>query len=390
MRFSVLLPASTCGKQLTSHVRNGVFMILDRLSLINYKNIAGAELKFSPKINCLIGKNGEGKTNVLDAIYYMSFCHSATTNLDALVVKHGEDYMMVQGNYVNDEGDSFDVACGVKPHKSKRFCLNKKVYKRFAEHIGLIPLVMVSPNDVELVTGGSDARRKFMDIVISQYDRLYLDSLIKYNRALKQRNVLLKADAEPDVAMLEIYEEEMAVEGERIFAARQILAEKLTPLFQKYYSLISVDKERPSLTYVSHCQRGPLYETIRNGRGKDRILGYSLHGVHRDELQMCLGEYPIRNEGSQGQTKSFLLALKFAQFDLLRHSGTGSVPLLLLDDLFDKLDASRVSQIVNMVAGNDFGQIFITDTDRGKLSPILEATEQDYRVFNVTGGEVAL
>ena len=365
-------------------------MILNRLSLINYKNIAGTELLFSPKINCLIGKNGEGKTNVLDAIYYLSFCHSATTNLDALVVRHNEGHMMVQGSYTDDEGKSFEVSCGVNPHKSKRFSLNKKTYKRFAEHIGLVPLVMVSPNDGELVTGGSEARRKFLDIVISQYDKPYLDSLIKYNRALKQRNALLRAEAEPDTAMLDIYEEEMAVEGEKIFAARQTLTEKLTPLFRKYHSVISESKESPTLSYISHCQRGPLYETIRKGRDKDRIMGYSLHGVHRDELQMNLGEYPIRNEGSQGQTKSFLLALKFAQFDLLRHSGRCCVPLLLLDDLFDKLDSSRVSQIVNMVAGNGFGQIFITDTDRGRLAPILEATEQDYRVFNVEKGEISL
>lgn len=365
-------------------------MILNRLSLINYKNIAGADLEFSPKINCLIGRNGEGKTNVLDAIYYMSFCHSATTNLDALVVRHGEENMVLQGKYADADGRAYDVACGVRAHKSKKFSLNGKAYKRFSEHIGLVPLVMVSPNDTELVTGGGEARRTFMDVVISQYDRLYLESLIVYNRALKQRNTLLRDEAEPDPSMLDIYEEEMAAEGEKIYAARRELTERLAPLFRKYYSVISEDKELPSLSYVSHCERGPLLEVIRAGRAKDRIMGYSLHGVHRDELQMNLGEYPIRSEGSQGQTKSFLLALKFAQFDLLRHSGNGNVPLLLLDDLFDKLDAARVSQIVNMVAGNDFGQIFITDTDRGRLDPILKSTEQDYRVFNVKGGEISL
>lgn len=365
-------------------------MILHRLSLINYKNIAAADLEFSPKINCLIGKNGEGKTNVLDAIYYMSFCHSATSMLDALTVRHDEEYMVAVGNYSDEDGKKYEISCGVKQHKSKKFALNKKAYKRLADHIGLIPLVMVSPNDGELVTGGGEARRKFMDIVISQYDRLYLDSLIKYNRALKQRNAILRADAEPDASMLDIYEEEMAAEGEKIFMARSVLTEKLTPLFQKFYSLISDYAEEPCLSYVSHCQRGPLFEIIRGGRAKDRIIGHSLHGIHRDELQMCLGGYPIRNEGSQGQTKSFLLALKFAQFDLLRHSGNCKVPLLLLDDLFDKLDASRVSQIVNMVAGNDFGQIFITDTDRERLAPILAATKQDYRVFNVKKGEISL
>ena len=365
-------------------------MILHRLSLINYKNIAAADMEFSPKINCLIGKNGEGKTNVLDAIYYLSFCHSATSLIDALTVRHGEDCMVAVGGYEDEDGRKFEVSCGVRQHKSKKFCLDKKAYTRIARHIGLVPLVMVSPNDGELVTGGGEARRKFMDIVISQYDRLYLDSLIKYNRALKQRNTLLRSESEPDPSMLDIYEEEMAREGEKIFMARSVLTDKLTPLFRKYYSLISADAEKPSLSYVSHCQRGPLLETIRAGRAKDRIVGHSLHGVHRDELQMCIGDYPIRNEGSQGQTKSFLLALKFAQYDLLRHSGSGKVPLLLLDDLFDKLDASRVSQIVNMVAGSDFGQIFITDTDRGRLAPILASTDRDYRVFNVKHGEISL
>ena len=365
-------------------------MTLDRLSLINYKNISEAELEFSPKINCFIGSNGEGKTNLLDAVYYLSFCHSATTALDALVVRHGEECMMLQGCYSDDDESRFEVACGVKAGKSKKISLDKKPYRRFAEHIGRVTLVMVSPGDGELVTGGSEVRRKFMDVVVSQYDRPYLESLIKYNHALKQRNALLRGEAEPDGAMLDIYEEEMAAEGEKIFAARQLLAERLTPLFQKYHSMISGDGELPSLSYVSHCQRGPLYDIIRGGRGKDRIMGYSLHGTHRDELQMTLGGYPIRNEGSQGQTKSFLLALKFAQFELLGQCGGKRVPLLLLDDLFDKLDSTRVARIVNMVAAGGFGQIFITDTDRDRLSPILEATGQDYRLMTVKAGVISL
>lgn len=365
-------------------------MTLTSLSVINYRNIAAAEISFSPKINCLIGHNGEGKTNVLDAIYYLSFCHSSSSPLDAAVVRHGEAEMMLKGTYLDDDGHKLEVACGVKPHRSKQFSLNKKAYRRLAEHIGLIPIVMVSPNDTELVTGGSEARRKFMDIVISQYDRLYLNSLINYNRALKQRNALMRAEEEPDPAMLDIYEDEMGQEGQKIYAARQALIERLTPLFAKHYSTISSDAETPGLEYVSHCQRGNLREIIHDSRAKDRIVGYTLHGIHRDEMAMTLGGYPIRSEGSQGQTKSYLLALKFAQFDLLRHSGSKSVPILLLDDLFDKLDATRVAQIVNMVAGNGFGQIFITDTDRARLAPILEGTRQDYKVFTVNNGEISL
>lgn len=341
-------------------------------------------------MNCLVGKNGEGKTNVLDAIYYLSFCHSATTQMDALVVRHGADNMALVGEYSDDaEGRTVSIACSVVPHKSKKMSFDGKPYRRLAGHIGRVPLVMVSPGDVELVTGGGESRRKLMDVVISQYDRLYLDALIKYNAALRQRNALLRAEAEPDASMLDIYEEEMAAEGERIFSSREQLVERLAPLFRKYYAMISPEGEVPSLEYSSHAGRGPLLEILRNSREKDRIVGYSLHGVHRDELQMSLGGYAVRMEGSQGQTKSFLLALKFAQFELLSQCGAGRVPLLLLDDLFDKLDATRVAQIVRLVAGAGFGQIFITDTDRSRLDPLLEATKQDYRVMSVTGGAIS-
>lgn len=367
---------------------NARVMILSSLSVLNYKNIEQVDLNFSPKINCFIGSNGVGKTNLLDAIYYLSFCHSATTTLDAQVVRHGADSMAVQGVYDCDGGEREVISAGVIPHKRKRFNRNKKPYKRLAEHIGLIPLVMISPQDYTLVAGGSDERRKLIDTVVSQYDAIYLNSLIKYNRALQQRNALLRSDEEPDTTVMKVFEGVMAVEGERIFSKRNDFITKLVPIFQKYYSLISNDREIVSLRYTSHCMRGSLLDVIVEGRAKDRVMGYSLHGIHRDELEMTLDGYPIRREGSQGQSKSFLVALKFAQFELLKHVGREVVPLLLLDDLFDKLDAERVAQIVNLVAGDDFGQIFITDTNREHLDSILAATNRDYRLFNVHNGNV--
>ena len=287
-------------------------MVISSLSVINYKNIAQADLAFSPKINCFIGSNGEGKTNLLDAVYYLSFCRSSNTPLDAQVVRHEQDSMAIQGVYMDDDGNEEVISAGEFPGKRKRFCRNRKPYQRLAEHIGLVPLVMVSPQDNVLVTGGGEERRKFLDTVISQYDNIYLDSLIKYNRALQQRNVLLRGEAEPDPTVISIFEEIMAAEGEIIFSKRRSFVELLTPIFQDYYTTVSSGKEKVELVYTSHCMRGPLLDVIQRDRVKDRIMGYSLHGIHRDELDMRLDGYPIRREGSQGQAKSFLVALNHA------------------------------------------------------------------------------
>ena len=363
-------------------------MILESLSILNYKNIAQAELKFSPKINCFIGSNGEGKTNLLDAVYYLSFCKSSTNPIDAQIIKHDTDFLMLQGCYRNEDGTPEEISCGLKVKHKKRFKRNKKEYKRLASHIGLIPLVMVSPSDSMLIAGGSEERRRFMDVVISQYDSAYLDGLIRYNHACQQRNALLKQEEEPDLGMLSVYEEMMAVEGERIYAKRNDFVERFVPIFQSFYQYISEGKEAINLSYLSHCQRGPLLDVIQRDRFKDRAMGYSLHGIHKDELEMRLGGFPIKREGSQGQSKTFLIALKLAQFDFLKRTGRRTIPLLLLDDIFDKLDARRVEQIIRLVSWNDFGQIFITDTNRDHLDKILETTKQDYHVFTVRGGEV--
>ena len=363
-------------------------MQLDSLSILNYKNIAQAEMSFSPKINCFIGANGGGKTNLLDSIYYLSFCKSATNPVDAQVIRHGTESMLLQGCYSDNDGSLENIVCGLKIRQKKRFKRNKKEYKRLAEHIGLLPLVMISPSDSILITGGSEERRRFMDAVISQYDHVYLEGLIRYNRSLQQRNVLLKQDAEPDVGMLSIYEEMMAVEGELIYEKRRRFVEQFEPLFQTFYYEISGGRECVSLEYTSHCQRGPLLDVIQRDRMKDRVVGYSLHGIHRDELTMCLNGFSIKREGSQGQNKTYLIAMKLAQFDFLKQTGRRTVPLLLLDDIFDKLDADRVEKIIGMVSKDSFGQIFITDTNRDHLDKILERSGQSYKVFTVDKGHI--
>lgn len=363
-------------------------MILTRLTLLNYKNIAEATLSFSPKINCFVGSNGEGKTNVLDAIHFLSFTRSATNTVDTLNIRHGEEMMMLSGTY-DLEGVEETFTCGQRLHQKKVFRRGQKAYKRMSEHIGLLPLILVSPNDNELILGGSEERRRFMDMVISQYNATYMASLLRYNKALMQRNALLKEEnAEEQGDMMDIYEQMMAQEGEYIYKERARFINELIPVFQHYYDRISAQHEQVGLTYTSHCQRGPLIEVIRRDRQKDLAVGYSLHGIHRDDLVMTLGDYAIKKEGSQGQNKTYLISLKLAQFDFLCQTGSRTKPILLLDDIFDKLDAQRVEQIISLVAEDNFGQIFITDTNREHLDRILERSSGDYKIFQVKGGEI--
>ena len=359
-------------------------MILRKLTILNYKNLRDASFELSPKFNCFIGHNGAGKTNVLDAVYFLSFCHSASTTQDSLVLRHGEEFFMIEGEY-----DEFSVSCAMKRGGKKHFRRGKKEYRKLSEHIGLIPLVLVSPGDILLIEGGSEERRRLLDMVISQMDRLYIDTLNRYNKALQQRNMLLKQeDHEPDPDVMAILEEQMATEGEVIYQHRCQLVDELTPLFQQFYEMISDGHEQVSLSYISHCQRGPLLEVIQRDRMKDRAVGYSLHGIHRDDLEILLDGHPMRREGSQGQLKTFVIALKLAQFDFLRRSTSDSAPILLLDDIFDKLDAHRVEKIVELVSGSRFGQIFITDTNRDHLDQILQQGHFDHRLFHVKDGEI--
>lgn len=367
----------------------GIFaMILKKISILNYKNIQVADLTFSPKLNCLIGHNGEGKTNLLDAVYYLSFCRSAFNPIDSQVITHDRDFFVLDGLYLNDMGDEERIYCGMKRGTRKRFKRNQKEYKRLSQHIGLIPLIFVSPADTALIDGGSDGRRRFLDMVISQLDHSYIELLSRYNKALTQRNALLKAEQEPDRALMEILEQEMATQGEAIYAKRDAFVREFIPVFQTIYDHVSRCHETVSLQYISHAQRGPLLDVIQRDRHKDRAVGYSLHGVHRDDLEMMIGGYQLKREGSQGQNKTYVLALKLAQFDFLKRTASSTTPLLLLDDIFDKLDAGRVERIVNMVAGDAYGQIFITDTNRDHLDSILSRHSFDYKLFEVVHGEI--
>ena len=363
-------------------------MILKRISILNYKNLEQVELNFSAKLNCFFGQNGMGKTNLLDAVYFLSFCKSAGNPIDSQNIRHEQDFFVIQGFYEAADGTPEEIYCGMKRRSKKQFKRNKKEYSRLSDHIGFLPLVMVSPADSELIAGGSDERRRFMDVVISQFDREYLDALIRYNKALQQRNTLLKADMEPDDELMLVWEEMMAAAGAVVYRKRKEFIDEFIPVFQSYYSYISQDREQVSLSYESHLEQADLLTLLKENRQRDRIMGYSLKGVHKDDLIMKLGEFPIKREGSQGQNKTYLIALKLAQFDFLKRTGSQTTPLVLLDDIFDKLDALRVEQIVKLVSGDNFGQIFITDTNREHLDKILHKLDGDYAVFEVESGTV--
>lgn len=360
-------------------------MILQSLNILNYRNIREASLEFSPKLNCFVGLNGQGKTNVLDAIYLLSFTKSAYTSQDSLNITHGEEMAMVQGNY-----GEFTISCGLRKGVKKQFRKDKKDYPRLLDHIGLIPLVMVCPADHQLIEEGSDERRRFMDVVIGQRNRKYLDCLATYNALLKQRNALLKqyADAPtPPDDLLEVLEWQMIEPAEYIFRARTEFFKEFEPYFQEVYKVISGSAEAPALRYISQLQDRELREAYIRARQRDLILGWTSQGPHKDDLDMRLGDYPLKQVGSQGQQRTFVLAMKLAQALYLADS-TGEAPILLLDDIFDRLDSERVERIVAMVQGEQFGQIFITDTDRQHLTDIIQPGP-DAKIFHVENGQIA-
>ncbi len=359
--------------------------MLKSLNILNYRNIREASLEFSAKLNCFVGLNGQGKTNVLDAIYLLSFTKSAYTSQDSLNITHGEEMAMVQGVY-----DEFTISCGLRRGVKKQFRKDKKDYPRLLDHIGLIPLVMVCPADHQLIEEGSDERRRFMDVVIGQRNRKYLDSLATYNALLKQRNALLKqyADATtPPDDLLEVLEWQMVEPAEYIFKARTDFFTEFEPYFQEVYKVISGSAEVPALKYISQLQNRELREAFIKTRQRDLILGWTSQGPHKDDLDMRLSEWPLKQVGSQGQQRTFVLAMKLAQALYLADT-TGEAPILLLDDIFDRLDSERVERIVAMVQGEQFGQIFITDTDRQHLSDIIQPGA-DAKIFHVENGQIA-
>ena len=363
-------------------------MILREISILNYKNIREATLRFSDKLNCFVGLNGQGKTNILDAIYYLSFTKSAYNTIDSQNITHDAEMALIQGRYDFDnatEDTSEVISCGIKRGVKKQFRRGKKDYQRLIDHIGLIPLVMVSPQDSELISEGSEERRRFVDGVISQYNKQYLEHLTQYNALLKQRNALLKQYEDyPQNApseLFEVIEMQMVAHATYIFEQRTDFIQRFVPAFQEVYSAISGDSEQVSLHYTSQLQDRDLAEAFARTRQRDLIVGWTTQGIHKDELDMRLGEYPLKRVGSQGQQKSYLLAMKLGQAIFL------GKPILLLDDIFDKLDSERVERIIRLVSSERFGQIFITDTDRQHLTSILQGMQHASSVFHVSNGE---
>lgn len=360
-------------------------MYLKKLVLINFKNIAQAEITLSERINCFVGDNGAGKTNVLDAVYYLSMSKSALTMTDGQSVRHGEDFFVVEGTYVGDSGSNDTVNCSFLRRSGKVLKLNGKEYDRMADHVGRFPVVMVSPQDSVLITDAAEERRRYLNAFLSQLDRDYLASLMRYNAVLAERNRFLKSSS--DEQMLQIYDMQLADHAARIYERRRDIIERMRPLVAEFYRQLSGDREQVEIEYRSELASASMGELLLASRERDIVNGFTTSGVHRDDMSLRIGGYPLRKYGSQGQQKSFLMSLKLAQYRILAEV-CGERPLLLLDDLFDKLDTSRVENLLTLVAGDDFGQIFITDCNRSRLETILSRAGEKYALFMVEGGDI--
>lgn len=345
-------------------------MLLNSLNITNFKNIADARLEFCPKINCFLGNNGMGKSNLLDAIFYLSFCKSFTGLTDAALVRRGAEFTTLRGNYLRRGADE-ELTLGLIPGKRKSFKRKGKEYERLSAHIGAFPLVMVAPADQQLITGTGEERRRLMDVVISQTDAVYLDHLIHYNRALQQRNKLLR-DHVVDPGLYLAVELTLTRAAAYITRARARWVEQLTDIFTGYYTQIAADGEIPSIALQSHLLQNPdkLDVLFDETRRHDEIVGHTSVGPHRDDIDLQLNGMPVRRAASQGQCKTYTIALRLAQYEFLRRT-VNMKPLLLLDDIFDKLDASRVERLIKVVSSDAFGQIFITDTNREHLNNLI-------------------
>jgi DNA replication and repair protein RecF len=359
-------------------------MHLQKITLVNFKNFEFQTFDFQEKINCFVGNNGVGKTTVLDAIYYLSFAKSYFNPSATQNIKHSEEFFMIEGEYqINDKIDN--VVCSLKRGNKKVVKRNGKVYEKFSEHIGFLPLVIISPGDSDLIVEGSDTRRKFMDNVISQSDKMYLQTIIKYNKVLAQRNSLLKyfaANRTFDGLNLKVYDEQLESYGSVIFKNRTEFLEVFIPIFKERYAAISSSKEQVSLVYKTQLDEGSFEELFAQNMEKDRLLQYTSVGVHKDDLSFEIDGYPIKKFGSQGQQKSYLIALKLAQFDFIK-SHANIKPILLLDDIFDKLDDLRVEQLINLVNNDEFGQLFISDTHKQRTEDVVKKTNQPYKIFQL-------
>ncbi len=360
-------------------------MNLEQIHILNFKNIPEKTLHFTKKINCFVGKNGQGKTNLLDAIYYLAFGKSYFNPVALQNIKHNEDFFVVEGVF-NKTDKREQIVCSLKKGQKKVLKRNGKIYDKFADHVGLIPLVMISPSDQDLISEGSETRRKFIDLVISQQNSQYLQHLIQYQKVLLQRNALLKYFALNrvfDTDTLTIYNEQLHNLGTEIHKKRSEFIEEFNPIFQKYHQQITSNSESVEIKYESQLHEKLLLDLFTDFLQKDRVLQYTSVGIHKDDLLFEINGHSIKKYGSQGQQKSLLIALKLAQFDFIKKQ-SGVLPILLFDDIFDKLDADRVQQIIEMVNNATFGQLFITDTHEDRTELIVKQTNLDYEIFKIS------
>ena len=357
---------------------------LKKIMVRDFRNIAFEELSFSPNVNCISGNNGEGKTNLMDAVYYLSMTKSAFPAPDRFNFRYGTGGFAIGGTFRMENGLDSRFSIQVGTGGEKKLVRDDKPYGRISEHIGVLPVVMVSPSDISLVSESGEERRRFANAVLSQMDRSYLAAVQAYNRLLLERNRLLK-DGHPDEDLLSVFDARMEQAAGPVFEARARMTEDLRPVVEQYYKLISGGSEEVSVEYRSDLQKGPLTAILAESRERDRVLRYTSAGIQRDDFIFGMNGHPIRRCGSQGQQKSFLVALKFAQYEIMK-ARYGFAPTLLLDDVFDKLDMRRIGNLIELVAGKDFGQIFITDTDRARLSGIVDAITEDRAYFTAAGG----
>ena len=356
---------------------------LKKIVVQDFRNIAFQELSFSPNVNCISGNNGEGKTNLMDAVYYLSMTKSAFPSPDRFNWRYGCDGFTIGGTYRMDNGLESRFSIKVSEGE-KKLVRDEKPYTRISEHIGILPVVMVSPGDITLVSESGEERRRFANGVLSQMDRNYLAAVQTYNRLLSQRNRLLK-EGQVDWDLMAVFDARMAAAAVPVFEARKRLAEDLVPVIGSYYQLISGGRETVSVEYRSNLSKGSLEEVLQAHRDRDLALRFTTAGIQRDDFLFTMDGHPIRRSGSQGQQKSFLVSLKFAQYEIMR-SSYGYAPILLLDDVFDKLDMDRIGNLIGMVAGSGFGQIFITDSNKVRLSGIVDRITDDRAYFDTAGG----
>lgn len=365
-------------------------MKLETLNINQFKNNQKSTIKLNPRINIFVGENGAGKTNILEAIYYLSFCKSPFNPTDKQNVMHGENFFMIKGEYMREANSVDKVHVNYQIESRKILKRNDKEYERLADHIGEFPLVMISPSDSNLIYGGSEDRRKYIDGVISQFDRHYLGKLLNYNKVLQQRNAFLKSLAEnnhADRSLLEILDQKLCKDGVEIHSKRRQFLNEFIPLIQNYYKFISNEKELAGINYRSQLNDNEFCKLLHENQSRDIMLRHSSKGIHRDDLEFQLDGFPLKNYGSQGQQKSFLVALKIAQFEFT-YAKKKYKPLLLLDDIFDKLDINRVEQLMKLVSRNEFGQIFISDTNEDRIKSIFDEIDVDKQIFMVTNGNV--